>query len=88
MSHDDDAEHLLGAPEAKEHSSYYEEQTPLQSPSVRLSFWAKLSYGVAEVPGSLTGTMAGFFLNPFLLEVVQLGPGTVGTMFFLVTTSR
>ena len=43
----------------------------------------KLAYGIGDMGFSAVVTVTGFFLTPFLLDVVGLRPATVGVVFLL-----
>lgn len=40
----------------------------------RLTFWNKLCYAIGGAPYQITGSVLGFFLQIFLLDVAQVKP--------------
>ena len=49
----------------------------------KLSVWRKLAFGCGEWPSAVSGTVLGFFITPFLLEVANVRPSHVTIILLL-----
>lgn len=55
----------------------------MQANKERLSWWARIGYGLGDIFGGGSGTLISFYYLYFLTDVVRLSPGLAGTVILI-----
>ncbi|KJE89637.1 hypothetical protein CAOG_01073 [Capsaspora owczarzaki ATCC 30864] len=74
---------MPGAPLPSSAASEDEERLLLVGGAKRLHTFRKVAFAMGAAPNSLTHTIVGFFLSPFLLEVALVPPADVGNIVLI-----